>query len=241
MYLNHLFFDTESRVSLFFFGRGAEGDLKNVFLLGFLYTFEKISFIICGIRLLSFCSKTRYLLKVPYMDGAMDGTRFSPENGESVDDRWDDRWDDTLRENVGSEGVFVVKRWLKFIRIHLSELIRYGLVGLLSAATYWGGSNVLDRFNTPSYLSASLGWLASVLVSYFGHIFFTYRVKAEHHHRSWKFLVLSGINLSVTVGCTYLFHDAIGLSYRLSSGIITVIIPMISYPIGKFWVFKRAR
>ncbi len=119
------------------------------------------------------------------------------------------------------------------------EVVRYLFIGGLSALTYFTVSNLTNLIFTISFVSASLGWLMSVLVSYFGHMKITYRVQPNHKIMGWKFIVLCAINLLYTNASTYTVHDIIGFEYLVASGFVVVTLPFILYPIGKFWVFKE--
>ncbi len=121
------------------------------------------------------------------------------------------------------------------------ELIRYGIVGGLSAFSYFAGSNLINFLKAPSVVSSGTGWLIALAVSYFGHINITYRVQTDHKRMGWKFIVLCGVNLLYSLSVTYLVFDILDQPYPLVSGIVTVTMPFLAYPIGKYWVFREEK
>lgn len=127
---------------------------------------------------------------------------------------------------------------LQYIKTHFWEVFRYGIVGGSSAISYIAVSNILDYLSLPSMLSAGGAWLLSLLVSYFGHIHFSYKVNAKHNEYSWRFIAMTGINLANTLLITYLIYNLLGLAYIYASLSVAIINPLVLYPIGKYWVFR---
>ena len=119
----------------------------------------------------------------------------------------------------------------------VAELVRYGLVGGASAATYFLGSNFLDQLGLSPWASAGTAWCMSLFVSYFGHMRVTFKVAPDHRRMVSRYVVLCCANLALTEGVTYLVHGAMGYPYAVASAAVTVLVPLMSYPASKFWVF----
>lgn len=116
--------------------------------------------------------------------------------------------------------------------------VRYCLTGGTSLVAYVGMSNVLYYAGLHPAGCTLIAWTAAALVSYFGHIHFSYRVQADHRRMVIRFLILLGLNFVQTVGLTYLLHLC-GVGYSLTTVLVGISAPLASYPIGKLWVFKE--
>ncbi|MDC0335298.1 GtrA family protein [Pseudodesulfovibrio sp.] len=117
--------------------------------------------------------------------------------------------------------------------------MRYCLTGCASLLTFVGVSNAFYSVGMHPTASTILAWTASALVAYFGHIHFSYRVQADHRRMLFRFMVLLGIDFLRTTGMTYLLYDLFKASYFLTTIIVGITAPLVSYPISKFWVFKE--
>ncbi len=119
------------------------------------------------------------------------------------------------------------------------EFIRYGITGILSLLAYLLFSNLLHVFDCPIWLATIIAWIISVLVSYFGHIHFSYKVTAKHKTMSYRFMLMLAFHFLQTAGITYILSETFELPY-LTTTIVTVLLtPITTYPIGKYWVFKE--
>ena len=122
--------------------------------------------------------------------------------------------------------------------IELGRLARFGLTGIVATLTYGGVSSAfVETGLTRPVAAAVIGYLASVMVSYFGHLHFSFRVKPDHQTFFWRFSVAAAISFPLTVLITYVVTDILGESYRLSIAAVMVMIPTINYFCNRFWVF----
>ena len=117
--------------------------------------------------------------------------------------------------------------------------VRYCLTGGASLVAYVGVSNALYHSGLHPTASTLLAWTAAALVAYFGHIYFSYRVQADHKRMVLRFLGLLGINFVQTALLTWLLYDLLAVSYSVTSIIVGISSPVVSYPIGKWWVFNE--
>ena len=117
--------------------------------------------------------------------------------------------------------------------------LRYCLTGGASLVAYVGVSNVLYHAGLHPTPSTLFAWSVAALVAYFGHIYFSYRVQADHKRMVLRFLGLLGLNFVQTVVLTWLLYDLFKVGYSLTSVIVGISSPLVSYPIGKWWVFNE--
>lgn len=120
---------------------------------------------------------------------------------------------------------------------HILEFIRFGLVGCSSLLTYVLFSILSHYAGCSPLLAVTIASFLSISVSYFGHIHFTYRVEPEHGRMSWKFVILTVINFAIAQVMTYLLHTHFFIPFWMTSILVGLSIPLVSWPVGKFWVF----
>lgn len=119
------------------------------------------------------------------------------------------------------------------------EFFRYGITGILCLVVYVVLSNALYFFEIPIWIATSIAWCFSAATSYFGHIHFSYKVTADHKRMSTKFAIMLGIHLGLTFLITYICAGALALPYMLTTVITVCLTPLVTFPIGKLWVFKE--
>ena len=118
--------------------------------------------------------------------------------------------------------------------------VRYCLSGGASLVVYVGISNALFYAGLNPTASLLCAWTGAALVAYFGHIHFSYRVQADHRAMSIRFAVLLGFNFLLTTVMTYVLYGLLGVDYTVTSVVVSASTPLVTYPIGKYWVFKEA-
>lgn len=120
----------------------------------------------------------------------------------------------------------------------LIEFFRYGITGIISLLSYLAFSNLLYFVGCTPSLATVVAWIISVLVSYFGHIHFSYKVDAEHKIMAGRFACMLVFQFLLTAGLTYLFLQLVGLTYFMTTVFTVMITPFATFPMGKYWVFK---
>jgi putative flippase GtrA len=79
--------------------------------------------------------------------------------------------------------------------------------------------------------------MAARFASYFGHPRVSFAVASNHQVFVRCFLVIAMVTLEMKVGVTFLLTSILGISYRISIAVVTVLIPITNYPCNRFWVF----
>lgn len=118
------------------------------------------------------------------------------------------------------------------------EFFRYGITGVLALVVYVALSNLLYYLNAPVWLATAIAWCLSSATSYLGHIYFTYRVEADHKRMPVRFGIMLGFHLGLTFLITYVCLNVFELAYLPTTIITVCITPLATFPIGKYWVFK---
>ena len=119
------------------------------------------------------------------------------------------------------------------------ELIRYLLMGGIGALSYLFFSNLYNWLDVPTYLSPFYAWVSGLAIVYFGHMKFTYRVKARHKRMVSRFLVMQSYNLVMSTCSTVVVRDWLHFSYFVASVVALATTVPVLYVVGKYWVYQH--
>lgn len=119
----------------------------------------------------------------------------------------------------------------------LSQIVRFGLVGMFATAVHMGVSLLLNLglgvAAQPSNLAA---FCVAFLVSFFGHHNFSFKSKKNHAQTLPRFAVaaISGyLSSALALAIFQTMGIPSGVSLVLSAGVV----PVVTFFINKFWVF----
>lgn len=118
------------------------------------------------------------------------------------------------------------------------ELLRYLVMGGIGALSYLLFSNLYNWLGVATNLSPFCAWLSGLLIVYFGHMKFTYRVKARHKQMVFRFLVMQSYNLGMSTFATIAVKDWLHLPYFFASmAALATTVPVL-FILGKYWVYQ---
>lgn len=140
---------------------------------------------------------------------------------------------------------------LQLVRARTAELarevVKFGLVGLVSLVVDVGGFNLLryaggdgplhDKPLTAKTISVSL----ATTVAYFGNRHWTFR----HRRRSGLareyglFFLLNGVGLGIALTCLWLSHYVLGMTSPLADNISANVIGLGLGTLFRFWSYRR--
>ena len=121
------------------------------------------------------------------------------------------------------------------------ELLRYLIMGGIGALSYLFFSNFYNWLNVPTYLSPFYAWLSGLMIVYFGHMKFTYRVKAQHKQMAFRFLVVQAYNLGMSTFSTIVVRDWLQWPYFIASIFALASTVPVLYILGKYWVYQSGK
>lgn len=136
-----------------------------------------------------------------------------------------------------AESVFTLINNERIIK-NFAELLRYLIMGGIGALSYLFFSNLYDWLGAPTHLSPFYAWCSGLIIVYFGHMKFTYRVKARHKEMVFRFLVMQSYNLLMSTFSTIVVKDWLKLPYFFASlAALATTVPIL-YLLGKYWVYQ---
>lgn len=129
----------------------------------------------------------------------------------------------------------------KFRKKGFWELIRYLLMGGIGVLSYLLFSNLYNWLGVPTYLSPFYAWVSGLAIVYFGHMKFTFRVKAQHKRMVFRFLIMQSYNLSMSTFSTVIVRDWLNLPYFFASVVALGTTVPVLFILGKYWVYQPGR
>ena len=119
--------------------------------------------------------------------------------------------------------------------------MRFSIVGVVVTASYMAGTYSGIRWLGLSPLQSNwLGCAASIVISYLGQKYFTFRSEGAHQIELPKFLltctiavVFSSLSISTT--------SHLGIDYRIGILIAAFILPLCNFTIMNLWVFSPTK
>jgi putative flippase GtrA len=124
------------------------------------------------------------------------------------------------------------------------RFVKYGFVGLITtlthAALYVGGVELIAVSPQIANLGAFSG---SVLLSYFGHLNWTYRDLSHDRSRSilelfFRFLVSAVAGVFSNALIIFIIVDLVDISYLWALPFIVFVTPVLLFFVQRLWVFR---
>ena len=122
----------------------------------------------------------------------------------------------------------------------LRELARFGLVGGFNAATYFGGYTAGVLVGVPYLLSALVAFALSASLGYWLHEHWTFKGGAPTVRGWLTWLVAQGGATGLNLVLLAVFVDGFGVEEILAQAVLLPVTPVVTYVVGRRWVFSRA-
>ena len=125
----------------------------------------------------------------------------------------------------------------------LARAFRFGVVGLTASAAYFVIFNVTAAPIGPlaPFEAHLVALTISILVSYFGHHAYTFRLAGGHAFHFTKFAIVTAVLVVASSGLAYLLDRYGHYPAIVTSLVIVVFYPGASYLLHSLWTFGAAR
>ncbi len=122
----------------------------------------------------------------------------------------------------------------------LFQLMRFGLVGLCAAAVHISLLAFFVEIGQLKPLIANIiAFIIAFQVSYWGHRIWTFNgTTASHRVALPRLFLVCGTGFIANEGLFYVFLTVFNLPYPIAQFFVLSILPLVSFTMGKFWVFK---
>lgn len=121
----------------------------------------------------------------------------------------------------------------------LREMVRYGLVGLVNAATYLLLYTALLLLGVPYVAAAVLGFPPSVALGYWLHEHWTFERGQPSRRGLATFAATQVVALVLSVLMLVAVVDGLGADEILGRVVTTPVAPVFTYVVGRAWVFSK--
>lgn len=120
----------------------------------------------------------------------------------------------------------------------MRQLLTFGGVGLIATLVHYCMAVALFSVLGVNILSANIvAYLTAVGVSFFGHSLLTFQVGLTKGN-FFRFLVISGLCFASAQGLLLLLEYVAIAPSEINMVFVVLFIPIISYIINKFWVYR---
>jgi putative flippase GtrA len=124
--------------------------------------------------------------------------------------------------------------------VPLAEMVRFGLVGVLTNVVYFGALGVLT-FTTalPLWLAGGLSYALSMVVNYLVQRRATFRSERAHVKAGPRYLVVQLIGLCLNSLLLDVLVTRLGVHLLAGLAVALAVVMLWSYLAQKLWVFRR--
>ena len=125
--------------------------------------------------------------------------------------------------------------WAKF---HLREIIAFGFVGGLATITHYFCALISHEWlQLPLYIANLTGYLCAVGMSFIGHSKLTFQVNMSHSLFR-RFILMSVATFGFSELLLWSLESGLQLPARIVMLAVVFTIPVISYLLNRFWVYR---
>lgn len=120
----------------------------------------------------------------------------------------------------------------------LRQLFCFGVVGVAATLThYLIALSAHELAGISVYVANLLGYITAMAVSYFGHGLLTFRVTLTRVTLQ-RFVVASVSTFLFSEALLWALESGTTLSSRVTLSIVVVSVPVVSFLLNKFWVYR---
>ncbi len=121
------------------------------------------------------------------------------------------------------------------------QIRRFATIGLLATAIHITVAYFAESYGALSPQLANLaGFIAAFLISYIGHLRYTFQRQGGSDRYFRRFLILSAFNFVASSYVIYALTVKLGVDFLWALTVVAVVVPSISFIAAKFWAFNEA-
>ncbi len=120
----------------------------------------------------------------------------------------------------------------------LRQLVCFGIVGVAATLThYLMALGCHEGMGLNLYLANLLGYVTAMAVSFCGHGWLTFRVELTRATLR-RFVIASVSTFLASELLLWALETGTDLSHRITLSIVVVSVPILSFTLNKFWVYR---
>ena len=120
------------------------------------------------------------------------------------------------------------------------RLARFSAVGALATVVHISVAMVAvaEFFASPT-VGSVIGFVAAFVVSYVGHLRFTFAAPGRYCDYLLKFAISSLASFLLSTGAVWVATSILRIDYRPALIALAIIVPVCNYLVNRFWVFLQ--
>jgi putative flippase GtrA len=128
-------------------------------------------------------------------------------------------------------------------RRHLVKLLSYGLIGVIGTLIHFSILVLLvELFHLEPVLSSSIGFIVTVIVSFYLNRRFTFRTKSSNTTVTFiKYTVVSCSGFILNSAIMYCSVHILSLHYSIAQVIVVVLLPISNFLLNNYWTFRESK
>lgn len=133
-------------------------------------------------------------------------------------------------------------RIYKWLRQNFTMLLRFGSIGLLTAALY--AFLLILAVEVASFSPAvgvAIAYVLAVLFNYCAHYYWTYGSERGHRATGVRYLAVITIIFAINVTATAFLPNWLGVSYWFAQLLLGVMMAAMTFISLSYWVFSASR
>ena len=124
------------------------------------------------------------------------------------------------------------------LKHYLREVFTFGVIGVFATITHYFLTLICyEVLSVNIYVANLVGFLCALTASCIGHAKLTFRVKLNRAIIK-RFIIATVFIFTSSQIILALLEETTKTSHRISIAIIVIFIPVTSYFLNKFWVYK---
>ena len=121
----------------------------------------------------------------------------------------------------------------------MKSLLRFGITGVLATLTHaLVLAGLVELLTVPAVLASVPAFGTALLLSYGLNYHWTFQALGEHRMVFPRFTLVAVTGLVLNVGITYLVVNVGGLWYGYALLAVIVSVPLLTYLLSNYWVFR---
>lgn len=118
----------------------------------------------------------------------------------------------------------------------IARIVRFGSVGLMSAALYYGIFLLINMWTGPMAASV-IAYVLSASLNYYFQSTFSFRQSAVNRGNAVRFVIMHVFCAALNTSLLWLLTEILDFPLLRTQAAIVVLISALSYIISRFWVF----
>jgi putative flippase GtrA len=126
---------------------------------------------------------------------------------------------------------------------HLVKLFSYGIIGLIGTLIHFSVLVFLvELFHFEPVLSSSIGFIVTVIVSFYLNRRFTFRIKTSKTTVTFiKYTLVSCSGFILNSVIMYFSVHMLSLHYSIGQAIVVVVLPISNILLNNYWTFRESK